>query len=153
MSRRWTEGVAREVLPNGLTLLAQREPSAPAVAMVTHVKAGYFDEPDDVSRHRARARAHVLQGHAHAAASGQIARETKAAGGYLNASTIYDHTAYYAVLPAAELAAGARDPGRRLRNSADRRRRARARARGHHPGGQAKSSTPRRRWRTRRCTR
>ncbi|MBK6454839.1 MAG: insulinase family protein [Gemmatimonadetes bacterium] len=30
---------------------------------------------------------------------GQIARQTKASGGYLNAATIYDHTSYYAVLP------------------------------------------------------
>ena len=37
---------------------------------------------------------------------GAIARETKAAGGYLNAGTIYDHTHYYTVLPSAGLAAG-----------------------------------------------
>jgi zinc protease len=34
---------------------------------------------------------------------GQIARETKAAGGYLNASTSYDHTSYFSVLPSARL--------------------------------------------------
>ena len=56
----------REVLPNGLTLLVQRESSAPAVAVVTHVKAGFFDEPDRWSGHQPRARAHVLQGHADA---------------------------------------------------------------------------------------
>ena len=37
---RWTEGVRREVLPNGLTLLLQEDRSAPVVAVVTHVKAG-----------------------------------------------------------------------------------------------------------------
>ena len=31
---------------------------------------------------------------------GAIARETKSAGGYLNASTTYDHTTYFTVLPA-----------------------------------------------------
>ena len=46
MTPRWTAGVRREVLPNGLTLLVQRDASAPAVAVVTHVKAGFFDEPD-----------------------------------------------------------------------------------------------------------
>ena len=40
---RWSAGVVREVLPNGLTLLAQQERSAPVVAVVTHVKAGFFD--------------------------------------------------------------------------------------------------------------
>ena len=42
----WTEGVHREVLPNGLTLLVQPDHSAPVVSVVTHVKAGFFDEPD-----------------------------------------------------------------------------------------------------------
>ncbi len=115
MSRRWTEGVTREVLPNGLTLLAQREPSAPAVAVVTHVKAGFFDEPD-----RWVGISHVLE-HMFFKGTptrgvGQIARETKAAGGYLNASTSYDHTSYFAVLPARSLAVGLDVQADALRN-------------------------------------
>ena len=31
-------------LPNGLTVLVRRDRSAPVVAVVTYVKAGYFDE-------------------------------------------------------------------------------------------------------------
>jgi zinc protease len=105
MNRRWTRDVVRDVLPNGLTLLVQRDPSAPAVAIVTHVKAGFFDEPD-----RWVGISHVLE-HMFFKGTptrgvGQIARETKAAGGYLNASTSYDHTTYFAVLPARSLAAG-----------------------------------------------
>jgi len=100
---RWTAGVRREVLPNGLTVLVQRETSAPVAAVVTHVKAGFFDEPD-----RWIGISHVFE-HMFFKGTptrgvGQIARETKAAGGYLNASTSYDHTTYYAVLPAARLA-------------------------------------------------
>ena len=99
----WTAGLRREVLPNGLTLLVQREDSAPAVAVVTHVRAGFFDEPDEwlgIS--------HVLE-HMFFKGTptrgvGAVARETKAAGGYLNAHTAYDHTAYYVVLPATGLA-------------------------------------------------
>jgi zinc protease len=99
----WTAGVRKEVLPNGLTILVQREPSAPVAAVVTHVKAGFFDEPD-----RWVGISHVFE-HMFFKGTplrgvGQIARETKAAGGYLNASTSYDHTSYYAVLPAARLA-------------------------------------------------
>ncbi|MGH7579099.1 MAG: insulinase family protein, partial [Gemmatimonadales bacterium] len=45
-SRFWTDGVRKEILPNGLTLLVQRDHSAPVVAVVTHVRAGFFDEPD-----------------------------------------------------------------------------------------------------------
>ena len=40
----WTVGVRREVLANGLTLLVQPDHSAPVVAVVTHVRAGFFDE-------------------------------------------------------------------------------------------------------------
>jgi zinc protease len=99
----WTAGVRREVLPNGLTLLVQEDRSAPVVAVVTHVKAGFFDEPD-----RWAGISHVLEhmffkGTARRGV-GAIARETKSAGGYLNASTTYDHTSYFTVLPAANLA-------------------------------------------------
>jgi zinc protease len=98
----WTAGVRREVLPNGLTVLVQRDTSAPVAAVVTHVRAGFFDEPD-----RWVGISHVLE-HMFfkgtpSRGPGRIARETKAAGGYLNASTSYDHTSYYAVLPAARL--------------------------------------------------
>ena len=43
----WTTDVHRLVLPNGLTALVRRDASAPVVAAVTHVRAGYFDEPDE----------------------------------------------------------------------------------------------------------
>ncbi len=98
----WTLGVRRVRLPNGVTVLIKRDDSAPVVAVVTHVRAGFFDEPDHwvgIS--------HVLEhmffkGTA-SRGVGEIARETKAAGGYLNASTGYDGTSYYMVLPASGL--------------------------------------------------
>jgi len=100
----WTSTVRREVLPNGLTVLVQSDPDSPAVAVVTHVRAGFFDEPD----HWAGI-SHVLEhmffkGTARRG-PGDIAKETKAAGGYLNAGTGYDYTSYYTVLPATSLAA------------------------------------------------
>src|SRR3954471_1326524 len=100
----WTKGVHREVLPNGLKLLVQEDRSAPVVAVVTHVKAGFFDEPD-----RWTGISHVLEhmffkGTARRGV-GAIPRETKGAGGYLNASTTYDQTAYFTVLPASGLSA------------------------------------------------
>jgi zinc protease len=103
------------VLRNGLTLLVQEDRSAPVVAVVTLVKAGFFDEPD-----RWTGISHVLE-HMFFKGTptrgvGQIARETKAAGGYLNASTSYDHTTYFAVLPARSLAAGLEVQADALRN-------------------------------------
>jgi zinc protease len=95
----------RERLPNGLTVIVRRDTAAPVVAFVTHVRAGYFDESDDVV-----GIAHVLE-HMYFKGTptrgvGEIARQTKASGGYLNASTIYDQTVYYTVLPASSLANG-----------------------------------------------
>src|SRR3954462_9446250 len=97
--------VRRTVLPNGLTVLVRQDRSAPVVAIVTYVKAGYFDETDDVV-----GIAHVLE-HMYFKGTptrgvGEIARQTKAAGGYLNAGTIYDHTSYYTVLPSSGFAEG-----------------------------------------------
>src|SRR5678815_4831531 len=97
--------VRRTVLPNGLTVLVRRDTSAPVVAIVTHVKAGYFDETDDVS-----GIAHVLEhmffkGTARRGV-GDISKETKGSGGYLNAHTIYDQTVYFTVLPSSGFAAG-----------------------------------------------
>ena len=95
----------REVLPNGLTLLVRRDPSAPVVAIVTHVKVGYFDEADDVVG-IAHVLEHMFFKGTPTRSVGQIARETKANGGYLNAHTIYDHTTYYTVLPSSSFVQG-----------------------------------------------
>ena len=91
--------IRRTVLPNGLTVLVREDRSAPVVTIVTYVSAGYFDETDDVV-----GIAHVLE-HMYFKGTpsrgvGEIAKQTKAVGGYLNAATIYDHTSYYTVLPA-----------------------------------------------------
>jgi zinc protease len=89
----------RTVLPNGLTLLVHHAPASDVVAIVTLVRAGYFDEPDDIV-----GVAHVVEHMFFKGTTrfgvGEIAKATKAAGGYLNAHTIYDHTSYYTVLPA-----------------------------------------------------
>ena len=97
----WTTDVVKRVLPNGLTVLAQRDRSAAVVAVVTHVKAGYFDEPDEWV-----GIAHVLEHMFFKGTArrkpGEIARDTQLMGGYLNAATIYDKTIYYTVLPSTE---------------------------------------------------
>ncbi|HET9424076.1 MAG TPA: pitrilysin family protein [Gemmatimonadaceae bacterium] len=97
--------VRRHRLANGLTVLVRRDPSAPVVAIVTFVSAGYFDETDDVV-----GIAHVLE-HMFFKGTpnrgvGEIAKQTKALGGYLNAGTIYDHTSYYTVLPSSAFEKG-----------------------------------------------
>jgi zinc protease len=92
-------------LTNGLRVLVREDRAQPVVAIVTHVKAGYFDEPEPLI-----GISHVLE-HMYfkgteRRGAGEIARETKAAGGFLNAGTIYDHTSYYTVLPSSALEQG-----------------------------------------------
>src|ERR1041384_548196 len=97
----FTENVHGCVLANGLTLLIQRDASAPVVAVVTHVRAGYFDEPDEwvgISH----VLEHMFFKGTRRRGPGDLARETQLLGGYLNASTIYDKTVYYTVLPSTD---------------------------------------------------
>lgn len=110
------ETIHRTVLPNGLRVLVRHDATAPVAAIVTYVNAGYFDETDDVV-----GIAHVLE-HMYFKGTpsrgvGEIARQTKAAGGYLNAATIYDHTLYYAVVPSTGFAAALEIQADAYRNS------------------------------------
>src|SRR5256886_10682224 len=99
------KSVHRTVLSNGLTVLVQEDRSAPVIAIVTHVKAGYFDETDEQNG-LSHALEHMFFKGTSKRGVGEIAKETKASGGYLNAHTIYDNTAYYAVLPSSGFAKG-----------------------------------------------
>lgn len=98
------QGVQRRVLDNGLTVLLKPQPGSGSVAIVTWVKAGYFHEDDPVA-----GISHVIE---HMYFNGTptrpdpeaISRQTKGIGGELNAGTIYDHTSYYVIVPAARFA-------------------------------------------------
>ncbi len=108
--------VNRRTLANGLRVLVRRDATAPVTAIVTYVNAGYFDETDDVV-----GISHVLE-HMFFKGTptrgvGDIARQTKAVGGYLNAATIYDHTLYYAVVPSSGFAAALEIQADAYRNS------------------------------------
>ncbi|HWA16251.1 MAG TPA: pitrilysin family protein, partial [Gemmatimonadales bacterium] len=83
-----------------MTLLVQRDDSAPVAAVVTYVKAGFFDEPDHWAG-ISHVFEHMFFKGTPTRGVGEIAKATKAAGGYLNASTTYDRTSYYTVLPEA----------------------------------------------------
>jgi zinc protease len=109
-------GVTRAVLGNGLTVLVKADPDSEVVAIVTYVEAGYFDEPDD-SVGISHVLEHMFFKGTPTRGVGEVARQTKAAGGYLNAHTIYDHTSYYTVLPAASLARGIAIQADAYRNS------------------------------------
>src|SRR6478609_3162975 len=97
--------IHKTILANGLTVLVQEDRSAPVVAIVTYVKAGYFDETDEQNG-LSHALEHMFFKGTARRGVGEIAKETKASGGYLNAHTIYDNTTYYTVLPSTGFAKG-----------------------------------------------
>src|SRR3954464_3930035 len=94
------EQTTKVVLQNGLTVIVRENAGAPLTAITTMVKAGYFDEDDRIS-----GISHVIEHMFFKGTAtrpvGQIAKETKALGGLLNAYTYYDRTCYYTVVPAA----------------------------------------------------
>ncbi len=102
----WSSNTQLRRLPSGLTLVVQPVPDLPAAAVVSRVAAGFFDEPDALSG-ISHVLEHMFFKGTRARGVGEIARETKALGGYLNAGTAYDYTVYYAVLPARSLAEAA----------------------------------------------
>ena len=92
-------GVVRTVLSNGLTLLVKPTRHAPVAAVVTWVKAGYFDEPDQVA-----GMAHLFEhmffnGSKKYPTAQAIQIAIRGIGGLTNAGTIYDHTTYYVMVP------------------------------------------------------
>src|SRR5215468_11433684 len=90
------------VLKNGLTVLIREQQAVPLASVTTYVKAGYFDEDDRIS-----GISHVIEHMFFKGTSkrgvGEIARQTRALGGYLNASTYYDRTVYHTEVPAENL--------------------------------------------------
>lgn len=104
MSAPPTDGLRRELLPNGVTLLVQRRRAAPATALVTYLRAGFLDEPDSLAG-ASHVLEHMIFKGTPTVGPGEFARQTKALGGALNAYTAYDHTVYYATLPAGNTAA------------------------------------------------
>jgi zinc protease len=93
---------ARYTLKNGLTLIIRERHSVPLAAVVTYVKAGYFDEPDEVAG-LAHLMEHMFFKGTPTRPLGSISTETRKLGGVLNASTYYDKTSYYTVAPAESL--------------------------------------------------
>lgn len=92
-------------LANGLTLVVREDHRNPVVAIVTRVAGGYFDETDEEVG-ISHVLEHMFFKGTPTRGPGEIGRATKQAGGYLNASTIYNRTQYYTVLPSESLAEG-----------------------------------------------
>ncbi len=93
------DNVEKKTLPNGLTLLTCESPGTGVVAINTWVKAGYFNEPDEVAGMAHLFEHMFFKGSKKFPGAEQIAEELSAIGGRTNAGTIYDSTNYYFVVP------------------------------------------------------
>lgn len=91
--------VIKQVLDNGLTLLIEERRESPVASIVTHVKTGYFDEPDELMGISHVFEHMFFKGTRRRPGPENIARETKELGGILNAGTGYEATSYYVVMP------------------------------------------------------
>ncbi len=91
--------VTKSTLPNGLTLLVREQPGTGVVAIDTWVKAGYFNEPDEVAGMAHLFEHMFFKGSKQFPGAEEISRELAAVGGDNNAGTIYDSTNYYFVVP------------------------------------------------------
>ena len=91
--------VRSEILPNGTTLLVEEVHVAPIAALNLWVGVGSADEPAHHAGVSHFLEHMLLKGH-EADPLGFLTRTVQEAGGYLNARTGCDHTAFYQVVPA-----------------------------------------------------
>jgi zinc protease len=94
--------VTKVVLKNGLTVIVREQQAVPLASVTTYVKTGYFDEDDRISG-ISHVIEHMLFKGTSKRAVGEMARQTQALGGYLNAHTYYDRTVYHTEVPAENL--------------------------------------------------
>ncbi len=90
----------RYVLKNGLTVLVRERHSTPLAAVVTYVKVGSFNEPDETA-----GLAHLMEHMFFKGTPTRPAAKTEAQrlGGLLDASALYEKTSLRAIAPAENL--------------------------------------------------
>ncbi|MFA6312721.1 MAG: pitrilysin family protein [Sterolibacterium sp.] len=91
--------VRKTTLPNGLTLITKPQQGTGVVAIDTWVKAGYFNETDEIAGMAHLFEHMFFKGSKAFPGAEQISHELAAIGGQTNAGTIYDSTNYYFVVP------------------------------------------------------
>lgn len=91
--------VRKTKLPNGLTVLTREQKGTGVVTIMTWVKAGYFNESDEVAGMAHLFEHMFFKGSKKFPGAEQISEELALVGGQTNAGTIYDSTSYYFVVP------------------------------------------------------
>jgi zinc protease len=93
----------KHVLDNGMTVLVNEMPSSPMAAINLSVKTGSANEGRFMASGITHFVEHMLFKGTPKRPAGVIPEEARAMGGYINASTGYDHTDYVLSVPRAEL--------------------------------------------------
>lgn len=93
------QDVKKTVLPNGLTVITKPQKGTGVVAINTWVKAGYFNEADEIAGMAHLFEHMFFKGSKAFPGAEQISQELSSIGGQTNAGTIYDSTNYYFVVP------------------------------------------------------
>ncbi len=95
-----SEEVSRAVLKNGLVVLIQEAHDVPLVAIEAHIRAGSATEYGYLGSGISHYVEHMLfKGTKNWPAPGDIEREIKSLGGYINAYTDHDTTAVHIIVP------------------------------------------------------
>ncbi len=100
LERLWRDPPERLILPNGLTVLLKRDPTAAIVSAQVWVKTGSIHEGSQLGAGLSHFLEHMLFKGTARRAGREISATVQAHGGYLNAYTTFDRTVYYVDLPA-----------------------------------------------------
>ncbi|MBC8041449.1 MAG: insulinase family protein, partial [Opitutaceae bacterium] len=95
----WKQPPERTVLANGLTLLVQRDTSAPVASVQVWVKTGSIHEGGLLGAGLSHYLEHLLFKGTERRAGREISTTVQAHGGNINAYTTFDRTVYYIDLP------------------------------------------------------
>ncbi|MBW8782147.1 MAG: insulinase family protein [Verrucomicrobia bacterium] len=95
----WCRPAERMVLPNGLTLLVQRDAAAPVASVQVWVKTGSIHEGALLGAGLSHYLEHMLFKGTVRRAGREISTTVQAHGGNINAYTTFDRTVYYIDLP------------------------------------------------------
>src|SRR5215831_18354829 len=91
----------KRVLPNGLTLIVQKDRSAPVASVQAWCGTGSIDENERLGTGLSHILEHMLFKGTKKRGSSAIAREVQDVGGYINAYTSFDRTVYWIDVPRA----------------------------------------------------
>lgn len=100
----WQDRVERYTLPNGLTVLLKRDPSAPVCSVQVWVKTGSIHEGAQLGAGLSHFLEHMLFKGTKRRAGREISATVQSHGGYINAYTTFDRTVYYIDIPSEQVA-------------------------------------------------